>query len=186
MCWITELANEYDKPKKAKEDIEIFKICRLSHSKDALIPYYYNYVIVPALDEGYNDMTCFKYRLNELAEHTKSIKPIYGHISRQCEIHSGLHSYDKSIVKFSVEKFVCNYRWTTTARGGRMLDHDFVGLDERTMVSAFHTGEKREVAYVEGVIPKGATYYENEWGEMVSNKLILTKYTTIAELVSKH
>lgn len=77
-------------------------------------------------------------------------------------IFQGIHSYDAEI---SCTKFIHGYFVVVTKNNLHSLD-TFLKLDGYYI-------------QVMGVIPEGAEYYRNEWGEMVSNSIILKEIKEI-------
>lgn len=81
----------------------------------------------------------------------------------RCFIYEGIHSYDAetSIIKDHPE------------------DSDFFVIITKKDDSTLDTFAKGPYIQVMGVIPEGAEYYRNEWGEIVSNSIILTEIKEI-------
>lgn len=81
----------------------------------------------------------------------------------KCFIYEGIHSYDAetSIIK------------------DHPGDSDFFGIITKKDNLILDTFSKGPYIQVMGVIPEGAEYYRNEWGEIVSNSIILTEIKEI-------
>lgn len=81
----------------------------------------------------------------------------------KCFIYEGIHSYDAetSIIKDHPE------------------DSNFFAIITRKDDLYLDTFSKGPYIQVMGVIPEGAEYYRNEWGEIVSNSIILTEIKEI-------
>jgi hypothetical protein len=81
----------------------------------------------------------------------------------KCYIYEGIHSYDAEtsiIIDYPSDS---NFFVITTKKNDLYLD----------------TFSKGPYIQVMGVIPEGAEYYRNEWGEIVSNSIILTEIKKI-------
>lgn len=136
----------------AEEDIKVFKI-----------------------GESHRGMFCsmykdFKYQLNQLYTSHININidgdidikfhdyPAYRFVGSR-----GFHSYDPSIVHLEISDNNAIPRWAVYARK-RRLDFDTCGA---IYVKA------------ECVIPKGSAYYENDFGEIISNQIIIKNFEPI-------
>lgn len=80
-----------------------------------------------------------------------------------CSIYKGIHSYDAetSIIK--------DY-------SGQSDCFVIIAKKDDLILDVFSKGPYIQVM---GVIPEGAEYYRNEWGEIVSNSIILTEIKEI-------
>ncbi len=78
-------------------------------------------------------------------------------------IYEGIHSYD---AETSIIKDYPN-------------DSDFFVIITKKDDLNLDTFSKGPYVQVMGVIPEGAEYYRNEWGEIVSNSIILTEIKEI-------
>lgn len=84
-------------------------------------------------------------------------------ISRYC-IFEGIHSYDAETTFIKKHPEDSNFFVVATRKDDLYLDtFSITGLYVQLM----------------GVIPEGAIYYRNEWGEIVSNSIILTEIKQI-------
>lgn len=117
----------------------------------------------------YKNMTSaylyFKYHL-----HTKYLQELEiprKMISKYCTF-EGIHSYDAETTFIKDHPDDSNYFIVITKESDLYLD---------TFPKSFPV----ENAYIQvmGVIPEGAKYYRNEWGEIVSNSIILTEIKEI-------
>lgn len=78
-------------------------------------------------------------------------------------INEGFHSYDDKKTEISEGP---NF-WGIYSKEAKNVWLDIISFD-------FLDDEYREIVAVECIIPKGACYYENEFGEMVSDQLMVT------------
>lgn len=81
----------------------------------------------------------------------------------RCSIYEGIHSYDAetSIIKDYPGQSDC---------------FAIIAKKDDLILDIFSKGPYIQVM---GVIPEGAEYYRNEWGEIVSNSIILTEIKEI-------
>ena len=102
----------------------------------------------------------FRYRLH--AKYLQKLETPRIAVSRSF-IYEGIHSYDAetSIIKDHPE------------------DSDFFVIISKKDYLSLDTFSKGPYIQVIGVIPEGAEYYRNEWGEIVSNSIILTEIKEI-------
>lgn len=118
------------------------------------------------IGERYEGMFCsmykgFKYQLNQL--YTSCCIDIEFQDYNDRFVGSrGFHSYDPSMAYLEISKNVIP-RWSVRTRQG--------ALD-------FDTGDANYVK-AECIIPKGSEYYENEWGEIISNQIIIKNFESI-------
>lgn len=118
---------------------------------------------VMLLRDGYrNELISFYYSKRyvigkEYIEETETVEPVYLY---HYSINKGFHSYS---LEKTTEKECYNYCqiWSGTT----LLDYVNLGID-------VHYGET--LVAVECIIPKGSTYYENDLGEIVSDRIIIT------------
>jgi DNA-directed RNA polymerase subunit H (RpoH/RPB5) len=137
MCWIGK-----DIKQIAEKDISVFKIVRKSRKNNFLSYYYPKHWV-----------------LNEKQE--SEILKRQSNYENFVEIHTGLHSYDSSMIRIVEDHIIFQiYSYISS-----------VPLD-----SFLYT---ENLYKMDCVIPTGSTYYENERGEIVSNALIPTKFTLI-------
>lgn len=100
----------------------------------------------------------FVYKFGTLYE-TKMMaigSPFYFNI---IEINEGFHSYDKNVV-VGFNQFK-EYSRVNVFSGSKLFSHDFSGACKPVLV--------------ECTIPNGSIYYENKYGEIVSNKIIINR-----------
>ena len=118
---------------------------------------------VMLLREGYrNELASFYYGKRyvigkEYIEETETVEPVYLY---HYSINKGFHSY--SLEKTTEKE--CNnrcYIWS-----GEHL------LDSINLENEINYGET--LVAVECIIPKGSTYHENDLGEIVSDRIIIT------------
>ena len=133
----------------AKEDIPCFKIVRKTEAKDVVESVYMH--------------KC--YQLNKLYELEDVIIPElgYNYNGRPCGIYRGFHSYNSDVtVRITNDDVTPIYFVVYSGDiAPRMLDSFFIAIDN--------------LCKVEGIIPKGSTYYLNRQGEYVSNKIKLLR-----------
>ena len=102
----------------------------------------------------------FRYRLH--AKYLQKLETPRIAVSRSF-IYEGIHSYD--------------------AETSVIIDHpndsDFFVIISKKDYLSLDTFSKGPYIQVMGVIPEGAEYYRNEWGEIVSNSIILTEIKEI-------
>lgn len=118
---------------------------------------------VMLLREGYrNELASFYYGKRyvigkEYIEETETVEPVYLY---HYSINKGFHSYS---LEKTTEKECYNHCqiWSGTT----LLDYVNLGID-------VHYGET--LVAVKCIIPKGSTYYENDLGEIVSDRIIIT------------
>ena len=86
---------------------------------------------------------------------------LYVYFEGSYYISSGFHSLRRKPLIVEMRSFCTYYEW----------------VDGETKISIFSKGYNDYV--FKCVIPKGSTYYENENGEIVSNKLIIVKQCNV-------
>jgi hypothetical protein len=158
MCWSTRI-KKYASQKDATEDIKTFKVVT-KDNYGHYIPYYYG------ID--------FSYEVGRTHRHTKPIHiDIVDYSSgldeqnEIYEINEGLHSYNCDKVKLIWHPHICQfaveskYQWTYYTADSYLFSTDLYKMN--------------------CIIPAGTTYYENEYGEIVSNVL---KVLSIDELMA--
>ena len=153
MCWMT-FRQENSKPKVADRPIKVFKVCRRDFG--TILAYYH--------DKEYVEGVTY--------HHDGEIKDFRTHFenSTRYSINYGFHSYDADKVKV-VERNLPLY---TVIGGIRMLDVLY-GNDIRLD----YYPARGILVRAECTIPEGATYYENERGEFVSNAITINKIKTL-------
>lgn len=145
MCW--KATAEYIQPKMAEEDIPVFKIVTKHKKKRGMYePLYYNGDVIYKRDNTYTHEDIV----------VEINNPCLGHAYA---INEGLHCYRRDKVVFN--PFVCvdSYGipygspvWNTKSNH-HIIDSGLVSDRDRLM---------------DCIIPKGTTYYENEYGEIVT------------------
>ena len=103
----------------------------------------------------------FIYKLHKI--YSEKIGKICSEEANFYSINKGIHSYHNAFTKISVGKH--GEIWI----GG--LNGDIIGY--------YFQSAYRNVVKVQGYIPKGSKYYLNEYGEYVSEQIVLTKYNKI-------
>ena len=161
MCWHTEQI-AMTQPFKAEEDIKVFKLCRGTSNNDTVLPYYYG--------APWN-----AYKLGETYHHNKRLKVLtigdYIH-----QIDEGYHSY--GVGKFTLER-----------RQDRVRDNVIIRhVDNETKL--YKDVDTLDIArfYIKLVlctIPKGATYYKNEYDTYVSDTVKIDSIKEIFEFLTE-
>lgn len=141
---------KFPKRRKAKKDVPIFKVLR-KHQRAFFYPEF-EYT----LGKKYKT-TKMKNYLSILYEYY-ILKHSVTILKRSVTIHKAFHSYSGDLRLDITESDA-----TIHLKNGRF--------------EIYHDYEQPVVAY--GVIPKGATYYVNEKGEIVSNEIILYSLKTL-------
>ena len=151
MCW-----NGYSNQKRvAEKDIETFKVVFRSN-KGKYYPYFQTNKMV------YEKDACYKTNLTKEKNRDGSIT-----------IHSGFHSY--SIANTIIRKNTswCIKRFSVFTKDDMYLESYIDnGTNFEYNLGGGVTLNARPY-FVRCIIPKGATYYENAQGEIVSNKIIV-------------
>ena len=82
---------------------------------------------------------------------------------------------DDFIYKFN-ERYTSKFRFIDTEKCKAILNglHS-LSIKKGKECKYPHMSPEKDIRYIECVIPKGATYYRNEFGEYVSNELIPIK-----------
>lgn len=118
------------------------------------------------IGENHEGMFCsmykgFEYQLNQL--YTSCIDIESQDYNNRFVGSQGFHSYDPSIVHLKISKNNEILRWEVKTIHGR-LDYDTDGINN---------------VKAECVIPKGSVYYENDFGEIISNQIIIKNFEPI-------
>lgn len=158
MCWKSyKTFDTVPKTVKDKKGKKVFKFAVLHKNPHVIRSYF-----MP------KDTFCYKVG-ETTEEEIGKVEVVYSHYvyyNFEYNINKGLYSYDK-------EK--C-YAKTTYAK------HMAVYSIEKVMLGYYvsHPRRGRHLVLLECTIPYGATYYENEYGEIVSNKLKVDKMIDLA------
>ena len=139
-------SNKYKVPNIAEEDIIVYKVMLLRDGyRNELISFYYSKRYVIG-----------KEYIEEIEMKMVAPKLLMGHFI----INKGFHSYS---LEKTTEKECDNrcYIWS-----GEYL------LDGINLENEINYGET--LVAVECIIPKGSTYHENDLGEIVSDRIIIT------------
>ena len=155
MCWIGKNVKRI-----AERDIEVYKV--LYKHKDKYVPYFYCGYL------AYEVGKLYKQEMNVLND------GIY------CEVDAAFHSYsmERTYVKRRDNPFLTTYR-IYSKNDESWFDHYYDDKHNTIQVTnKFLSDEtiilKEDVHFVKCIIPKGAEYFENEDGEIVSNKIVVT------------
>ena len=152
MCWISKEL----KPLTSDGNVKVFKVCKFK--KNTLCGYWYD---------------SFKYKLNK--EYQTKITIEFNLLHDFYEGTTGFHSYDASLCKVKLRNYVgiillvykCGENYVDKLN---FPSYSLSLLSETTS------------CLVEGYIPKGAQYHVNEYGEIISNKLVLEKIIPIESI----
>ena len=160
MCWTYYDLNDKSPQKlRATKDIHVFKIAFVDED-NTVIPYFYSDTSL-VYEEG-------------KSYHSPLDEPIYQLLNKKDPsqyyiINHGLHSYNAKKCKFVIKKP------SETSLSIVVLN------DNEIFLGCFNIGQilNGKMAVMDCSIPKGATYYENEYGEMVSDSLRIDKMTIV-------
>lgn len=152
MCWISKEL----KPLTSDGTVHVIKVCRIINGK------LYGY---------WQDK--FKYELNK-PFWTNNVHIVFDPEYKIYSGNKGFHSYDatKCIVK---QHNIIDTTLEVLCRG----DFDDKSLANYLLESY---KEKFGACLVEGCIPNGAAYYVNEYGEIISEAIELTRIIPIVEI----
>jgi hypothetical protein len=148
MCWYGKLLSK----QVAKKDIHCKKVIAYNPKDKYYFPYYVIYGDIRRYEIGKTYTSNLEIR---------NIRMSHVDLLQHCHIEDGLHCYswDVTVVANKVD----NSAFTITAKTGGIAYYSF---DEPQL---------RYPILVDCIIPKGATYYENDYGEIVTNTLKLVK-----------
>lgn len=157
MCWKGKSSK-----KIAKRDIEVYKV--LYKHEDKYVPYY------QSDDLAYEVGKLYKQKMN--GRH--SYDGFY-------MVSIGFHSYSMERTYVKRRNSSCSFGLVTYRIYTKMGDKIDVYFDDKyntiEVTNGFLSNEtttiKDEVHFVKCIIPKGAEYFENEDGEIVSNMIIV-------------
>lgn len=155
MCWKTNRINNIKEHiVRTKNGLKVLKICLLDKD-ERIIPYFYSDRLVYEMGKTYE------------SEFEK-----YENQSFKLQICEGLHSYNSKKVFFEKSKHPWSniYYFDISNKYGCIRNFNF------------EIGFSRAVS-VECVIPYGSKYYENEYGEIVSDTLIPKKFVLVRDLL---
>ena len=153
MCWTKHTSSLPPIPLVSDGNVKIFKVCKMRQGN--LCGYYY---------------TSFNYILGK--EYQTDMDVSYVANYKQYIGNQGFHSYDASKCKVNPLDFGDIF--------GRVqrVNMEVVKRFEHSLyrIAYYQLKVKDEPAYlIEGYLPKGTQYYVNEYGEIISNKIVLTK-----------
>jgi len=156
MCWTKNASPLPPIPLVSDGTVKIFKVCKMRFGQ--LCGYWY---------------TSFNYILDK--EYQTTIDISYNKESKTYRGNQGFHSYDAS--KCKVNPFVIGSIFGGIKRLSvgvvTFLDQSIYNITTYLLKDNFF---KDATAYlIEGYLPKGTQYYVNEYGEIISDKIVLTK-----------
>lgn len=148
MCWLSKVEKI---PRTAGEDIPVYKVMWLPYEEGKFYSYY-------------NEM---EYEVRKVYS-MEDFKPenaefiLFGYSMR---IDEGFHSYNKDKTKIYDRLFCWEIQGST----------ECFPMYSRDIILTPPTDCKyKDIVAVKCIIPKGSTYYENEYGEIVSDKIMVT------------
>ena len=173
MCWHT-IVKEFSTRHIAKKDIKAFKVVAISETGRMKSIYYnHEYIVGAVYQESLQEPNAPNASENLISNFPY---PMYF-------IHNGLHSYVKDKVElYKADGFIYVKISNETRNAvGKIYNEtnydsglsDLLDYFKRDAVYYILDYFKRDAVYykLNCVIPKGSEYYENEFGEIVSNKL---------------
>lgn len=153
MCWITSIRPHIQ---IATENIPVYKIVIKEGGFwfwSTFQSYYQNFI--------YKLHKIYSEKIEEICSDEANFYSIDE--ANFYSIDKGIHSYHNAFTKISVSKY--GKIWIEGFNGG--------------MIGYYSRSAYRNVVKVQGYIPKGSKYYLNEYGEYVSEQIVLTKYNKI-------
>lgn len=154
MCWtFYDLSDKSPQKLRAAKDIRVFKIAFVDED-NTVVPYYYSDTSL-VYEEG-------------KTYHSPLDEPIYQLLNKKDPspyyiINHGLHSYNAEKCKSVIKKTIVVIDNTGNFLGSFNTVHILNG----------------KLAIMDCSIPKGSAYYENEYGELVSDALRIDKMTIV-------
>lgn len=157
MCWTT-YKEELAKTRTADKDIKAFKVCRPTDDPNYAKPYYFNH---------YGDYKVGNTYFICADIFVRQIRP--PHLHTCYEIDRGYHSYNPEKVSVSIDENPMDDAITLLRNDVKTPLHSYSVTRNDNGVKIDYFLLKRNLVKVNCTIPKGATYYENENGEFVSD-----------------
>ena len=153
MCWIGELENK----RIAIEDIPIYKIMIKGNRKDCFSSYFWH----------------SDYIKNEIRQSIIIVEDKFEGKEKEIKVNVALHSY-------SIEHTFIEKAYT----GDPRFDNNYtcIYIKDRFNKNTLEFYDDDKLIVVKGYIPKDSVYYINNRGEVISNKLIMTKICSGKEL----
>ena len=152
MCWETSKKSVCKFRKIAKKDIEVFKIV-VEQNNNEFRPYFMSSKLCYKLGNEYKTKI----------EKRKNTARCYDKI----QIDAGFHSYDLKLVR-PYKDFYHELDDNITPYFGAFSLVNGCSIGIYTCNDGLHFTNP---AFVKCIVPKGAKYYENEVGEIVSNRI---------------
>lgn len=148
MCWKNK-----NKPVKhiADKDIPVFKIGMLD-GKEIVLPYFFQCGVEYQENTAYSE---------------NNISPFYSTKKEEHVIHKGLHSYALSNIRLKASHYMISGNIMPTVE---IMTYRVTPMSQDVIVNA-QQYDAQGLAIMLCIIPKGAIYYINEIGEMVSNEI---------------
>lgn len=158
MCWNSTKPSNAN-PKVATKPIKVYKICRKDIDSRFLWSYYFKTLY--AVGATYKLPTKISVR-----EYPYSV------IGTLFEIDGGYHSYSRENT-YIEQKY--RYSFYVVSKTDYILDCYKVDIVNKQ--------KEEDIVKVLCTIPEGATYYENDNGEIVSDQITINSYETILSCV---
>lgn len=168
MCWeATSIESKI--MHSAKDDMSVYKIGFYSSKLDGAVPYYMYHVFNRAYKEG---------ETYSLRDKLTSITRVQKKNCERVIINEGFHSYNpkKTYTKWS--KICCYNEFSEQISDFYIMCVEYkYNIDDRECVGMLDTYSPKThcLMLLECTIPKGTHYYENEKGEIVSEKIRIDK-----------
>jgi len=156
MCWTKNASPLPPTPLVSDGTVKIFKVCKIR--QENLCGYFY---------------TSFNYILDK--EYQTTIDVTYNEKRKTYTGTQGFHSYDASKCKVKLFEIGSIFGGIKRVSVGVVtcLDKSLYKITSYLLKDNYF---KDESAYlIEGYLPKGTQYYVNEYGEIISDKIVLSK-----------
>ena len=162
MCW---LSREIPVKRIAEKDIPVFKIGQIVQAdvdKKKVIPYFYP-------DKTIGTVVHMKGYEEGKAYEEKNIS--YGFLYGRFFIDRGLHSYSLDNIRIKTNDIASKYRDKPTIQ---VMTHKTTLISNDVLRNG-QCYDTNRIAVLLCTLPKGTTYYVNEVGEIVSDKIKVEK-----------
>lgn len=155
MCWVTIIKE--NGLKEAQKDIECFKVVAVRKLK-------YLNIFPLGKNKIFSYFRNYRYKLNKLYELKKPI--VIFSIKTAFQANEGFHSY-------SLSNTIKKRKPDGWYKDSIDILHNFRIIRTYADETCDDCGRKRQTKIVKCVIPKGSHYAINEYGEIISDKIIL-------------